>query len=418
MTEEACSQVNTLVSSSYEYTSEKVKYKIDIFANYRQLIIAIRLNSNCNYFYKVDFNKESLVNVDSIFKCFNNLEEVKEHIQTLLNKNKVVIKQNDENTLYFLFSCFNFDGDEHKITFKLTKEDVTACENDEDIYKLYNKISILENVIREKDNEFKNKLETISDIYQEKIVEISNILSSITTNYEYKIEKIKNKSKIYSGLATENKENSLSNLNEPDIFARNKAAVFSKSFLLAVNGQFESDIFLSIKEALLVINTIYSKTRAKIKCTKLLYKASKDGDSCEIFHNKCDRIKNTIVVVKTSGGRRFGGFTSETWVGNNIFKADKAAFTFSLDKLAVYELVNENRAIYVEADSGPAFGNGCDFKIGDDCMHYNDNYSFEMSQECSYDYEGDEHALSEDGNRMGFYMIDYEVFEIIFEKAE
>ena len=41
----------------------------------------------------------------------------------------------------------------------------------------------------------------------------------------------------------------------------------------------------------------------------LLYKATKDGDDSKIFHLKCNNYKNTLVIVKTKKGLRFGGFT-------------------------------------------------------------------------------------------------------------
>ena len=31
------------------------------------------------------------------------------------------------------------------------------------------------------------------------------------------------------------------------------------------------------------------------------------------FHNKCDNIPNTLVLIKSEGNRRFGGFTPITW---------------------------------------------------------------------------------------------------------
>ena len=44
---------------------------------------------------------------------------------------------------------------------------------------------------------------------------------------------------------------------------------------------------------------------------KLLYKATLDTDRAEIFHNKCDKAKSTIVFIETVNGNRFGGFTTQ-----------------------------------------------------------------------------------------------------------
>ena len=42
---------------------------------------------------------------------------------------------------------------------------------------------------------------------------------------------------------------------------------------------------------------------------KLLYRASIDGDTPEIFHSKCDGISPTISIFKTSDNYTFGGYS-------------------------------------------------------------------------------------------------------------
>ena len=37
---------------------------------------------------------------------------------------------------------------------------------------------------------------------------------------------------------------------------------------------------------------------------KLLYRATKDGNSPESFHQKCDNIKGTLTIIKTTKGMR------------------------------------------------------------------------------------------------------------------
>ena len=51
--------------------------------------------------------------------------------------------------------------------------------------------------------------------------------------------------------------------------------------------------------------------KKNIKNNQKIYQASKDGDTPEIFHTKCDNINNTLVLYKSEGNRRFGGFASE-----------------------------------------------------------------------------------------------------------
>ena len=53
---------------------------------------------------------------------------------------------------------------------------------------------------------------------------------------------------------------------------------------------------------------------------QLLYKGTKNGDKSLNFHTKVDGIKNTLTLVKSKKGIRFGGFTSEIW--NQIGKQE------------------------------------------------------------------------------------------------
>ena len=51
---------------------------------------------------------------------------------------------------------------------------------------------------------------------------------------------------------------------------------------------------------------------------KLLYRASEHGYSAESFHEYCDDKGPTLVVLKSSGGWIFGGYTTQSWSGRGI----------------------------------------------------------------------------------------------------
>ena len=56
--------------------------------------------------------------------------------------------------------------------------------------------------------------------------------------------------------------------------------------------------------------------KKNIKGIDKIFQATIDGDTTEIFHEKCDNISNTLVIYKSKGNRRFGGFASECWNSN------------------------------------------------------------------------------------------------------
>jgi len=100
------------------------------------------------------------------------------------------------------------------------------------------------------------------------------------------------------------------------------------------------------------IQRILNKRNIKYK---LLYKASVDGDTATAFHNKCDKIPNTLVLIKASGDKRFGGFTTQTWDGDDINKEDDKCFIFSIDNMKIYDIIEGEEAINCNPDLGPIF---------------------------------------------------------------
>ena len=64
------------------------------------------------------------------------------------------------------------------------------------------------------------------------------------------------------------------------------------------------DIIHNKNELDMITNKI-NKDNKKI-IINLLYKATADSDRASVFHEKCDKAKNSIVLVETENGMRFG----------------------------------------------------------------------------------------------------------------
>ena len=112
-----------------------------------------------------------------------------------------------------------------------------------------------------------------------------------------------------------------------------------------------------------VVSKIQLKLMAGVKFM-LLYRASTDGDKAKIFHEKCDKHGMTLVLVETTKGVRFGGFTTKTWDGNCIKKIDNDAFVFSFDKRRCYDVIRNEYAVGGYPKFGPVFF-GCQIRIYD-----------------------------------------------------
>ena len=100
------------------------------------------------------------------------------------------------------------------------------------------------------------------------------------------------------------------------------------------------------------IQRILNKKNIKYR---IIYRSNIDGDSANNFHEKCDKIKNTLILIKASGNKRFGGFTTETWDGNDVDKKDNNCFIFSIDKMKIYDVIEGQNAINCNPDLGPVF---------------------------------------------------------------
>ena len=149
----------------------------------------------------------------------------------------------------------------------------------------------------------------------------------------------------------------------------------------------KGDIIEDIKELELLSRRI-SKNNSKI-ILNLLYKATIDSDKAEVFHKKCDFANSTLVLVKSKNGKRFGGYTTQDWNGNSVEKKDDNAFVFSLDKMAIYDIIPGEDAIGCYPNYGPVFL-GCQIRIYDEFftkggttyekgLNYNTQEDFELT---------------------------------------
>ena len=116
----------------------------------------------------------------------------------------------------------------------------------------------------------------------------------------------------------------------------------------------ESKLITNDKEFNLIKSGISNLNNKKIKL-KLLYRASKDGDTPERFHSKCDGISPTISIFKTTDNFTFGGYSDKKW--DNYSKEVKSnnCFLFSFNNMKIYS-GKEGGSIYCSKEHGPWFG--------------------------------------------------------------
>jgi len=120
------------------------------------------------------------------------------------------------------------------------------------------------------------------------------------------------------------------------------------------------------------LNKAVSKKLGKIP----IYVASKDGDRAQDFHEKCDGKGPTVVIIKTTTGKIFGGYTDVSWNSGNQWGYSSTSFLFRLrPAIGWYELKSADRnAVLNHGSLGPVFGGGNDIRVSDNALDTHNSY--------------------------------------------
>ncbi|GBC07283.1 hypothetical protein RclHR1_07360006 [Rhizophagus clarus] len=128
--------------------------------------------------------------------------------------------------------------------------------------------------------------------------------------------------------------------------------------------------------------TIFTNWIDRKSCKfKLLYRASRDGNTAAAFHKQCDNKGATIVIIKIKNSEQIvGGYNPLNWDSNNKYKLAYDNFIFSFtDRNNLFSArigYNYYDTIGCHSSFGPKFGddkNGLNF-LGDTWYMYG-NYS-------------------------------------------
>ncbi len=111
----------------------------------------------------------------------------------------------------------------------------------------------------------------------------------------------------------------------------------------------------------------------------LIYRASQDGFEGANFHFKCNNKPNTLIIIKSTNGNVFGGYTEKSWISmeNEFFIADPNSFIFSLINKKNRPLKikwSQKEGICCHKRYGPTFG-AYDFYIADKSNTNTNSYS-------------------------------------------
>ena len=365
------------ISEYFEIKQDDNNYKLNIKIIRQDIILNILDEKSLMREYEIKLTLNEIKQIHKIFLVLSSCKEFIDFIKVLIKNQKLSIKKSIESqitiefTVDYLYKQYLIKIDllQKAINFELIALD------------LYKKISILNKSFKNLENNYKFIKEENQAIKKENM----NIKDRI-----------------------KNLEDIILSLKQEKIKINNKTEKISLP--ISINSA-----IMEKNEFLMIYSEIKLKMNKEIKEIKKLYQATRDGDEPYIFHEKCDNIANTLVLYKSAGNRRFGGFTSECWTSKGETKLDKNSFLFSLDQKKIYPPNNNNYyEIECYPDEGPNFisdGHYC-IQIRDNPLKKKSLFTNEKGhKEMFY---GEINALSEDGNFNGIYSKEYEVFQIIF----
>ena len=126
----------------------------------------------------------------------------------------------------------------------------------------------------------------------------------------------------------------------------------------------------------------------------------------------CDNKGSSLVLIKTTKKRIFGGFTPLNWdcCGKSKIDKNEQTFIFSLDLVKKFDIINNKKmAIFCLENNEPIFGDG-DFKIEAD-MKKGITYANKTTNFLS---NNNLELTGGKGNNESFEIEEFEVFKVIY----
>ena len=361
-------------------------FELKIFQAENSIIVHVTENKDySNTLYNAELSLDELVKLNRrIFRAFESIEDVFTEFFKTLGENNIIIKK-EENKIN-LTIIYEFLGtQEAKIILNPKKPSA-----EETIPKLCDKVKEIDSLnliideqkktiekIKKDFNDYKNYAEN-------KFKELEALIKKESENLKYNIE-----------------YNDGYYLNSDEV---NKYKVEHPKFKEKIDTQ-----IMKFNDLNLIETGVKNKLKKTIKNFNLLFRASRDGYSTSNFHSKCDGRGNTLIIVKTTNRRRFGGFTDLQWDQSGSYKTGSNPFIFSLDEKEIYYSKNGSNSIYCNSSYGPTFGGGHDFYICGGCNSSNSSYE---NMNNSYENNGKKYPLTGSNN---FLVADYEVYQLELE---
>ena len=332
-------------------TFKSQEFELTIYQGERKIIFRCsEIKDLSGTLYKAELTLDELYKLNNLLRGFQSIESIFTDFFQNFDESKIIFKKEDNKIIVTFIIEFMGNKKEAKISLTPEKPDLNVT-----VMKLCDKVK---------------EIDLLKTEFENKIKELEKENQNLKENFE-----------LY-----------------------NKVFLPTEEIKRLKSINIDSHI-LKIYEINLIEKGVQKNLKKKINKSTLLFRASRDGYKASNFHSKCDGKSNTVTLVETMTGRRFGGFTDAQWDQSSSYKTGSNGFIFSLDNNEIYYNKNNQYNIYGTSGQGPSFGGGHDFYINDSC---NSNNSGENSGH-SYETNGKKYALAGSNN---FLVRDYEVFQL------
>ena len=159
-----------------------------------------------------------------------------------------------------------------------------------------------------------------------------------------------------------------------------------------------------------IIKWIKEKVNKNDVKFELIFKMSKNGSNSVDFHRICNNQGPTLIIIKTTKDRIFGGFTPLDWKNQGNYKdLSNQTFIYSLNLMKKYDMINKNRDAIKCASYGPNFGD-CDIKLN---SNLTEGETFANSS-CNYLSNNNLELTGGKGDNEKFVTKEFEVYKVIY----
>ena len=174
---------------------------------------------------------------------------------------------------------------------------------------------------------------------------------------------------------------------------------------------FDSKLITHISQIDLIKTGIKNYDHSKKIKLKLLFRASRDGDTIGAFHKKVGEISPTISLIQTKTNYTFGGFTDHAWDDTSDCIKTNNTFMFSFNKNKIY-IGKNGGMIHGAKNCGPWFCGGSGV-CNDNYFTTTNSYQWELetNQGC---FEGFTEDFELVGGKKNFTVKEVEVFQVIY----